>query len=159
MCRSDVIRLGEDYIRAHADIYYSKFFEEWYVNISENDFHNDPQKNPEKEIPVQFVGLQRGTGMEIYRSGESYFLREVSSRKNFSKWFVCGKSVRRDDGYEARANLIFNCEGQKEKVMYDDWNGVAAYEKTREGEELHNKHFLDNFFKNHKDAKYEYITE
>jgi len=125
-------RLGEDYIRTHAKMKYISCFDRWYITLSENDYHNDLTRNPEKVIRVRFVEVEAGTGREVYRSVESgrYYLRSVSSREAFAKWLVCGARRVQDDGNEPRANLIFEHNGQKEKVTYDDWNGVCAYSAT-----------------------------
>ena len=66
-----------------------------------------------------------------------YYLRDVSNREPFAKWYICGKRRVFEDGNEPRANLIFQCGEQQEKVIYDDWNGVAAYSDT----------FNPNFYK------------
>ncbi len=127
--QKDVERLGKDYIRSHVTMYYSKFLCGWFLEMSENDYHNDIERNPEKVIQVKFDGIEGGTGREVYidETGR-YYLREVHyPRETFAKWFICGKRRKIDDGDEPRANLIFECNGQREKVRYDDWNGVAAY--------------------------------
>ena len=130
---AEISKLGEEYIRAHATLYYIEFFDDWYVKISYNDYYNDLARNPEKEIIVEFCGIQKGTGREIYRCVETkkYYLREVVyPKEDFAKWYVCGKrkpEVLDDSGDEPRSNLIFVHNNQKEKIRYDDWNGVAAY--------------------------------
>ena len=126
-------RLGEEYIRSHISVYHSSFVDGWFIKLSENDFHNDPERNPEKVIRVKFDGIEGGTGREVYKGIDTgrYYLREnYFPRENFAKWFICGKRRTVDDGDEPRANLIFECDGQQEKVRYDDWNGVAAYSDT-----------------------------
>lgn len=133
MEREKFNRLGEDYIREHIRIRFDKFVEEWFVNLSENDYYNDPERNPERVIHVEFVAIETGTGNQIFRSPESgrFFIRESAyPRENFAKWWVCGTRLRPGDGDPPRANLIFECRGQREKVRYDDWNGTAAYSDT-----------------------------
>lgn len=128
-----VSRLGEDYIRSHVTMYYSETLCGWFAKLSENDYYNDPERNPEKVIRVRFCGIEGGTGREVYKGidTERYYLREnFYPRETFAKWYVCGKRRTAEDGNEARANLIFECNGQQEKVRYDDWNGVAAYGDT-----------------------------
>jgi len=121
-------RLGLAYIKAHTKLYYSKFLEEWYMYCSENDWHNDLERNPEKSIQVQFVEIENGTDREVYRDAEGrYYLRDVSNREPFAKWYVYGKHRMYDDGSRPRPNLIFQYGDQTEKVVYDDWDGVAAY--------------------------------
>ncbi len=125
--------VGLDYVKTHAELKYSKSLELWYVNIPLNDYYNDMERNPEKEIPVKFVGIQDGTGREIYRSDNGkYYLREnFYPRENFAKWYICSKrEPSGDDGDEPRPNLVFCHNGQKERVRYDDWNGIAAYSDT-----------------------------
>ena len=131
MRKEHIDMLSEDYIREHAELRYDKFLERYSVNISENDYYNDKERNPEKTIQVCYIGKEEGTGREVYQgSDDRYFLRECSSRENFAKWYVCGKRRKFEDGDEPRANLIFEYNGQREKVRYDDWNGVAAYSDT-----------------------------
>lgn len=129
---ADVERLGLDYISDHVALHYSKALNEWYVKLSQNDYYNDPKRNPEKVIPVCFVGIEEGTGREVYKGVESerYYLRDVSRREPFAKWLICGKRRVCDDGDEPKANLIFKLGDQTEKVTYDDWNGVCAYSNT-----------------------------
>lgn len=126
-------KLEKPYIESHAELRYSTFLEQWNVKVSENDFYNDLEKYPEKEIRLTFCGVEAGTGREIYKGIDSkrYYLREVHyPREDFAKWLVCGSRRFIDDGDEPRANLVFVLDGQKEKVRYDDWNGVAAYPDT-----------------------------
>ena len=40
---------------------------------------------------------------------------------------MCGERRVWEDGREPRPNLVFQLGDQTEKVVYDDWNGVAAY--------------------------------
>ena len=124
---------GIDYIKKHARLIYSNFCEEWLVKVSFNDHYNDPKRNPEKTIPVEYVGIQEGSGREIYRAANGkYYLRENHyPKENFAKWYICGNRLPcDDDGNEPRPNLIFCHNGQQERVRYDDWNGVAAYSDT-----------------------------
>lgn len=128
-----VSRLGEDYIRSHVTMYYSETLCGWFAKLSENDYYNDPERNPEKVITLRFCGIECGTGREVYKEVETgrYFLREnFFPRETFARWYKCGKRRIPEDGNEVRANLIFECDGQREKVRYDDWNGVAAYGDT-----------------------------
>jgi len=128
-----VDRLGEDYIREHITMRYDEMLGEWFSGFSQNDYYNDISRNPEKVIVVKFFGLEEGTGREIYKGVETgrYYLRENHyPREAFAKWYICRKRRAVDDGNEPRANLIFECNGQREKVRYDDWNGVAAYRDT-----------------------------
>lgn len=130
--KETVDRLGMRYIADHVVIYYSDVCKSWFGKFSENDFHNDLQRNPERVIPVVFSGIDEYTGREVYRGieFERYYLREVSAREPFAKWYVCGKRRMPDDGDEPKPNLIFQLGNQYEKVTYDDWNGVAAYSAT-----------------------------
>lgn len=125
-------KLGKAYIEAHAKLEYSEVCRSWFVSVSENDFYNDETRNPPKEIPLVYVGTDARTGREEYRGIETgrHYLREVSRREPFAKWYVCGNRRTIDDGDEPRANLVFILGDQREKVTYDDWNGVAAYSNT-----------------------------
>lgn len=59
--------------------------------------------------------------------GRQYYLREVHAHQLFAKWYLCGERRVPEDGREPRPNLVFQLGDQTEKVVYDDWNGVAAY--------------------------------
>lgn len=138
--KETVSKLGKDYILSHISMYYSKSLCSWFLKLSQNDYYNDPERNPERVIRLEFDGYEEGTGREVYKCIETglYYLRETFyPREAFARWYVCGKRRSADDGNEPRANLIFECDGQREKVRYDDWNGVAAYNDT------FNKNFLD----------------
>ncbi len=128
-----VERLGEDYIHSHLTMLYVESLDRWFAKISENDYYNDPVRNPEKVIRVTFDGIEGETGREVYKGIETerYYLREVFyPREDFARWFICGKRRAVDDGDEPRANIIFEHGSQRERVRYDDWNGVAAYSDT-----------------------------
>lgn len=125
------MRLGEDYIRENAKLQHYSSMDMWCLEVSQNNYYNDQARNPDKIIPVKFVEVEMGTGQQVYCGEDGrYYLREVSRREPFAKWYICGKRRVFEDGSEPRANLIFECGGQKEKVRYDDWNGVAAYSDT-----------------------------
>jgi hypothetical protein len=126
-------KAGVDYIKNHATLTYSDFCEEWVVKISFNDFYNDPKRNPDKTISVEFIGIQEGSGREIYRdaNGKHYLRENHFPKENFAKWYICSTRLPfGDDGDEPRPNLVFCHNGQQERVRYDDWNGVAAYSDT-----------------------------
>lgn len=129
MKQDDFDRLGLAYIEQHAKLEYSDVFDEWFMNCTQNPWYNDLERNPERIIKVKFVGVENMTGREVYRGIEThrYYLREVPAREPFAKWYVCGRRRMPDDGDEPRPNLIFQLGGQTEKVVYNDWNGVAAY--------------------------------
>lgn len=131
--KSVVERLGHEYIRNHITVYYNNSLCGWFAKLSENDYYNDPERNPEKVIRVQFCEVESSTGREVYKELDTgrYYLREnCFPRETFARWLICGTRRTMDDGSEPRANLIFECGGQREKVRYDDWNGVAAYGDT-----------------------------
>ena len=48
MAKSDVERLGLDYIKDHVRLEYSEVLEEYFVRMSQNDWYNDTQRNPER---------------------------------------------------------------------------------------------------------------
>lgn len=84
-------RLGKSYIESHARLHYEPFFEEWFLTISQNDFYNDLQRNPEKVIPVRFIQIENGTGREVYQGTESgkYYLREnYAPREQCARWNI-----------------------------------------------------------------------
>ena len=128
--QEEVERLGHDYIRAHAVMTYNNSIDSWILSYSQNDYYNDTERNPEKVIKLKYCGDEGGTGREVYKDIDTgrYFLRENHyPREDFAKWYVCGKRRTPEDGDEPRANLIFECNGEREMIRYDDWNGVAAY--------------------------------
>lgn len=123
-------RLGEDYIREHVILTYSAFCEEWFLTISEDDYYNDLERNPEKIVELDYKGIEDGTGKEIYVSpstGRHYLRESFYPREKFAKWYAYGRT---DIDLITRPNIIFKCMGQSEKVTYKDWNGVAAYSDT-----------------------------
>jgi hypothetical protein len=130
MKKDEFDQLGLAYIEQHARLEYSKLCNEWFMKCSQNDWYNNLERNPEKTIVVEFTGYDEMTGLEVYRGVETrrYYLRDPSRRELFAKWYVCGTRRMQDDGDEPRPNLIFRHGDQEEKVVYDDWNGVAAYE-------------------------------
>ena len=131
--KEEVERLGEEYIRSHAVMKYNKVLGQWLLEYSQNDYYNDTERNPEKVIKVKFCEIEANTGREVYKGIDTgrYYLREnYYPREKFAKWYVCGKRRTFEDGDEARPNLIFDYNGEREKVRYDDWNGVAAYGDT-----------------------------
>ena len=120
MKQDEFDRLGLAYIEQNAKLEHSEVCDEWFMKCSHN---------PEKVIKVMFVGIEDGTGREVYRGIETqrYYLREVYANQRFAKWYLCGERRVPEDGREPRPNLIFQLGDQTEKVVYDDWNGVAAY--------------------------------
>ena len=136
MKQDEFDRLGLAYIEQNAKLEHSAVCDEWFMKCSQNSWYNDPEHNPEKVIKVIFVGIEDGTGREVYRGAETqrYYLREVYARQLFAKWYVCGERRVWEDGREPRPNLVFQLGDQTEKVVYDDWNGVAAYK-----DQLNNK--------------------
>lgn len=131
MKQDEFDRLGLAYIEQHAKLEHSEVCDEWFMKCSQNSWYNDLERNPEKVIKVMFVGIEDGTGREVYRGVETqrYYLREVHAHQLFAKWYLCGERRVPEDGREPRPNLIFQLGDQTEKVVYDDWNGVAAYKE------------------------------
>ena len=125
-------RLGESYIENHLTMRFSDALDRWCLNLSENDYYNNLERHPERIVHLRFCYIEGGTGRDVYKSEEGYyFLRENHyPRETFARWLVCGKRRTPEDGTEPRANIIFECNGQRERVRYDDWNGVAAYGDT-----------------------------
>lgn len=131
MKQDEFDRLGLAYIEQHAKLEHSEVCDEWFMKCSQNSWYNNLERNPEKVIKVMFVGIEDGTGREVYRGVEThrYYLREVHANQRFAKWYLCGERRVPEDGREPRPNLIFQLGDQTEKVVYDDWNGVAAYKE------------------------------
>lgn len=131
MKKGEFDRLGLAYIEQHATLEHSEVCGQWFMKCSQNDYYNDLARSPEKIIVVEFAGYEDATGREVYRGVETqrYYLREPSRREPFAKWYVCGQRRVPEDGNEPRPNLIFQHGDQTEKVVYDDWNGVAAYKE------------------------------
>lgn len=124
-------KLGIDYIRSHAELQYDDFCEEWFVKISQNDYYNDLQRNPEKCVTVRFIEMKRGENTEVWQDAYSgkYYLRMLCNEP-FARWMTCGgRSTGWLDRNEVRPNIMFMnaANGEIEKVRYDDWNGTAAY--------------------------------
>jgi len=124
MEKERVNRLGHPYIVDHARL--SSALDEWRVDISENDYYNDLQRNPELVISVEYVGIESGTGREIYRSavGATFYREVFYPRESCAKWWV---QIGKNDIGRVRPNVIFDHNGQREKTRYDDWNDSMAY--------------------------------
>ena len=82
MKQDEFDRLGLAYIEQNAKLEHSAVCDEWFMKCSQNSWYNDPEHNPEKVIKVIFVGIEDGTGREVYRGAETqrYYLREVYAR-------------------------------------------------------------------------------
>ena len=95
---------------------------------------NDETRNPVKVIPIQFVEDVPGEKTRIFKSSEAdkYYMR-ISSypREKFARWMTAYKkrSGVFVDGDEIRANIVFDLDGETEKVTCTNWNGSAVYEK------------------------------
>lgn len=127
-------KLGLDYIRNHAALEYSEVCKEWFVKISQNDFHNDPERNSPKCVTVRFIEMKCGENTEVWQNTASgrYYLRMLCNG-NFARWMTCGgRSTGWEDRREIRPNVTFmNADnGEIETVRYNDWNGTAAYSDT-----------------------------
>lgn len=62
-----ISKLGEDYIRSHVTMYYNKALCGWFMKLSQNDYYNDTERNPEKVIQVEFDGIEGGTAERYTR--------------------------------------------------------------------------------------------
>lgn len=129
-----VEKLGVAYIKDHITLTYSDICQEFFVNISQNDFKNDPTRNPARCVTVRFLGTKNGENTEVWQNTDSgcYYLRMLSNEP-FARWMTCGgRSTGWVDRKEIRPNVTFmNAEnGEIETVRYDDWNGTAAYSDT-----------------------------
>ena len=92
---------------------------------------NDETRHPIKIIPVVFIEAVPGENTRIYKTleGDKYYMRTSSyPRENFARWTTAYKSHGRwEDGAEIRANIIFDLDGETEKVTATNWNGCAVY--------------------------------
>lgn len=92
---------------------------------------NDETRHPVKVIPVKFVEAVSGENTRIFKSIDSdkYYMRmSCYPRENFARWLTAYKSHGRwEDGAEIRANIIFDLDGETEKVTATNWNGSAVY--------------------------------
>lgn len=131
MERERVERLGERYVAEHAKLVWMDSFDEYQLEVSQNDWYNDLSRNPERVISVRYFGQESGTWRELYRDGDGvYYAREVFyPRENCAKWYIYGRS-NTGDGSCPRPNTIFRHNSQDEKVLFDDWNGTMAYSET-----------------------------
>lgn len=93
MKQDEFDRLGLAYIEQNAKLEHSEVCDEWFMKCSQNSWYNDLERNPEKVIKVMFVGIEDGTGREVYRGVEThrYYLREVHANQRFAKWYLCGE--------------------------------------------------------------------
>lgn len=129
MKNEGIERLGEEYIATHSKLEYSSVCDEWFARVSENDWHNDPLRNPPRTIEVSFVELMRGENTEIWRAadGKRFFMRQ-RFREPFARWLTCRKTQNGwEDGFCVRPNITFRNGEQTETTRYDDWNETAVY--------------------------------
>lgn len=107
---------------------------------------NDETRNIPMTIPVVFIEEVRGENTKIFRNPNSdkYYMR-ISSypREKFARWMTTYKKGGRwEDVAEIRPNVIFDLNGETEKVTYTNWNGPAVYENefNEEFEKVDEKH-------------------
>jgi len=129
-----VQRLGTEYIAKHCTLEHSEVFEEWYPRITEEDFYNDPDRNPPKTIQVKFVEMKPGEDTEVWQNVAtgSYYLRQLC-REPFARWLTADKRMYGfEDRNLFRPNITIQnvANGQTERVYYKDWNETAAYSDT-----------------------------
>lgn len=72
MKQDEFDRLGLAYIEQHAKLEHSEVCDEWFMKCSQNSWYNNLERNPEKVIKVMFVGIEDGTGREVYRGVETH---------------------------------------------------------------------------------------
>ena len=132
MQKQQLERLGIEYIQTHSWLEYSEVMDEYFMKLSQNDFYNDPIKNPPKTIDVRFIECKMGEDTEVWQNVEThqYYLRMLSGRERFARWMTCGSRMTNwEDRSIVRPNITF-CNGcQTETVRYDDWNDTAAYDE------------------------------
>ena len=95
MKQDEFDRLGLAYIEQHAKLEHSEVCDEWFMKCSQNSWYNDLERNPEKVIKVMFVGIEDGTGREVYRCRDTSLL---SARGTRQPAFCQVVSVRRAPG-------------------------------------------------------------
>ena len=125
--------LGEEYISSHVQLDYMSSIEDWCVLLDVNPFYNDETRFPPKTITVQRWGHHDARFEEIYYCPDTkrYYIRQLASHENFARWISAyRKQGYFEDGAEIRANVTFVCDGESEKVTYNNWNGNAAYSDT-----------------------------
>lgn len=128
----DIELLGENYIVENSRMEYSEFCGMWFPKVSWNAYKNDQTRNPPKTIDVEFICELDGERTEIWRRLETggYLMRQLC-REPFARWLTCRKCQERwEDGNCIRPNITFRHGEQTETVLYDDWNGTAAYSST-----------------------------
>lgn len=126
--------LGMKYISTHVSLEYSEVCGEWFVKLSQNDYHNDFQRNPPKIIHVKFIENKAGENTEVWQNVDTgrYYLRMLCNEP-FARWMTCGsRRTGWEDQQTIRPNITFEnvANGQMESVRYNDWNDVAAYSDT-----------------------------
>lgn len=89
-------------------------------------------RNPPKTIDVEFVCDMDGECTEIWRRLDTggYLMRKLCNEP-FARWLTCHEcGASWMDGNCIRPNVTFRNGTQTETVLYDDWNGTAAYNST-----------------------------
>ena len=103
-----------------------------YLRIDYAAIYNDESRHPVKVIPVEPVDEMPGENTRIYKSiGAGKYYMRISSypREKFARWMSAYKAHGYwEDGAEIRANIIFELNGETEKVTATNWNGCAVYE-------------------------------
>lgn len=132
MKEEDVELLGEQYIAENSKMEYSEVYKEWFPSVSWNAYKNDQTRNPPKTIDVEFVCNMDGECTEIWRRLDTggYLMRKLCNEP-FARWLTCHEcGASWMDGNCIRPNVTFRNGTQTETVLYDDWNGTAAYNST-----------------------------
>lgn len=124
--------LTPEEIQPYLYVEESKFGD--FLRIDYAAIKNDEVRYPTKIIPVEFVESMSGENTRIFKAldSEKYYMR-VSSfpRESFARWLTAHKKQGRwEDGNTIRANIIFDLNGETEKVTAKNWNGCAAYSET-----------------------------
>ena len=108
MKEEDVELLGEQYIAENSKMEYSEVCKEWFPSVSWNEC------------------------TEIWRRLDTggYLMRKLCNEP-FARWLTCHEcGASWMDGNCIRPNVTFRNGTQTETVLYDDWNGTAAYNST-----------------------------
>ena len=129
---TDIEKAGLSYLAENTNMEYSAVTNKWVPTISWNAYMNDPERNPPKTVDVQYVETMTGEDTEIWKrlDGKGYLMRQLC-REPFARWLTCDKKQWGwCDRNNLRPNITLRNGDQTETVLYDDWNGTAAYSET-----------------------------
>lgn len=129
---TDIEKTGLPYLAENTEMEFNRVTKEWIPTISWDAYMNDLKRNPPKTVDVQFVETMTGEDTEIWKrlDGKGYLMRQLC-REPFARWLTCDrKQGGWLDGNNLRPNITLRNGDQTETVLYNDWNGTAAYSET-----------------------------